>query len=44
MTQTVGLFEMLNPELLANDTLSNQIKSRLHLPVFNISRSNLGKS
>jgi len=41
MTQTLGLFEMLNPELLANETLSDQIKSKLHLPVFSISRSNL---
>ena len=40
---SVGLFEMCNPHLLASETLADQIKTKLCLPVFNSSRTNLGK-
>ena len=42
LQMSVGLFEMCNPHLLPLETLSEQIKTRLCLPVFNSSRTNLG--
>ena len=42
MTQSIGLFEMINPELLSTETLTEQIKLKLILPVFSVSRSQLG--
>ena len=39
---TPGLFEMCNPHLLSTETLSQQIKTRLWLPVFSVDRSQLG--
>ena len=39
----LGLFEMCNPHLLATETLSDAIKTRLCVPVFNSSRSSLGQ-
>ena len=37
-----GLFEMCNPHLLSTETLAQQIRTRLWLPVFSVDRSQLG--